>query len=112
MEERSEVYDKFELLYEHVKTQSRCALRCDNARELTSLCGLCEKKYGMECSLIVKHTPEQNGIPERMKRTVTGQMRCLLAHFHLPQELGAEATVTTAYYINIVPNSTKGVQVP
>lgn len=115
LENRSEVYAKFELLYEYVKTQLKVRmkkLRCDNARELTSLCRMCEKKHGMECSLTVKQTPEQNGIAERMIRTVTERMRCLLAHFQLPQDLWAEAAVTAAYYANIVPNATKGMQVP
>ncbi|OWZ10532.1 LOW QUALITY PROTEIN: hypothetical protein PHMEG_00016610 [Phytophthora megakarya] len=92
MEERSEVYAKFQILNEQVKTQS--------------------KNYGMECSLTVKHTPEKNGVAERMIRTVTERMRCRLVHFELPQELWAEAAVTAAFYVNIVPNSTRGMQIP
>lgn len=115
MKERSDVYGKFELLYEHVKTQLKVRmkkLRCDNAKELLALGNRCKKHYGIECSLTVKHTPEQNGVAERMIRTVTERMRCLLVHFRLQGELWAEAAVTAAFYVNIVPNATKGMQVP
>ncbi|OWZ20448.1 Rve-domain-containing hypothetical protein [Phytophthora megakarya] len=115
MEGRSEVYAKFQILYEQVKTQLKVRikkLRCDHAKELVPLGDRCEKNYGMECSFTVKPTPEQNSVVERETRTVTERMRCLLVHFELPRELWAAATVTAAFYVNILPNSTRGTQVP
>ncbi|GMF59663.1 unnamed protein product [Phytophthora fragariaefolia] len=44
-------------------------LCCDNAKELLGLGETIKRNYGMECSLAVKHTPEQNGVAERMIRT-------------------------------------------
>ncbi|POM61391.1 hypothetical protein PHPALM_29598, partial [Phytophthora palmivora] len=115
MKHRSEVREKFTLYYEHVKTQLKVRMkkiRCDNARELTALGDTCKRNYGMECSLTVKHTPEQNGVAERMIRTVSERMRCLLVHFELPEGLWAEAANTAAYCVNIVPNTTRSMEVP
>ncbi|POM58512.1 Rve domain containing hypothetical protein [Phytophthora palmivora] len=61
----------------------------------------------MDCSSSVKHTPEQNVVAERMIRTITERMRCMLVHFELPEELWAEAAVTATYCVNIVPNTTR-----
>lgn len=69
MAKRSEIYAKFELYYERVRTQLKVRmkdLRSDNALQLTALGQICQRKYGMEYSLCVKHTPEQNGVAETM----------------------------------------------
>ncbi|KAE8905453.1 hypothetical protein PF007_g29092 [Phytophthora fragariae] len=113
--ERSEIYEKFGIYYEYVRTQLNVRmkdLQMDNAKEYTKLGGICKTQYGMTCSPSIKHTPEQNGVAERMNRTITERMRCLLNHFQLPQELWAEAAVTATYYVNIVPNSTRDMEVP
>ncbi|GMF15920.1 unnamed protein product [Phytophthora fragariaefolia] len=87
-------------------------VRNDNAKELTKLSAICTKKYDMECTSSVKHTPEQNGVAERMIRTITERMRCLLSHFQLPEEMWGEAAVTTTYCINIIPNSIRDMEIP
>ncbi|KAE8895745.1 hypothetical protein PF005_g19149 [Phytophthora fragariae] len=113
--ERTEVYEKLDIYYQQVKTQLNVRMkevRNDNAKELTKLATICMKTYGMECSSSVKHTPEQNGVAERMVRTVSERMRCLLNHFELPEEMWAEAAVTAAYCVNIMPNSTRDMEVP
>ncbi|GMF35418.1 unnamed protein product [Phytophthora fragariaefolia] len=115
MKERTDVYAKFKFYYERVKTQLKIRmkeLRCDNAKELLVLGEKIKRNYGMECSLTVKHTPEQNGVAERMIRTIILRTRCLLEHFGLPKQMWAEAAVTAAYCVNILPNKRNGMQVP
>lgn len=51
----------------------------------------------MECTLTVKKTPEHNGIAERMIRTIAERVRCVLFEGNLPEELWAEAAVTSAF---------------
>ncbi|OWZ23341.1 LOW QUALITY PROTEIN: hypothetical protein PHMEG_0001786 [Phytophthora megakarya] len=107
--ERSEIYEKFETYYEQAKTHLNVRMkefRCDNAKELIKLSSICEQKFDMECTSTIKHTPEQNGVAERMIRT------SVLNRFHLPEELWADAAMTATYYINIVANSTKDMEVP
>ncbi|GMF27838.1 unnamed protein product [Phytophthora fragariaefolia] len=114
-EHRSEVYEKFEAYYERVKTQLDVrmkGLRSDNAKEFQHLQNTCESKYGMEFDSSVKHTPEQNGVAERMIRTITEKMRCMLLHFDLPELMWGEAALTATYCVNILPSSARGLEVP
>ncbi|POM77903.1 Uncharacterized protein PHPALM_4642, partial [Phytophthora palmivora] len=106
----SEVYQKFEGYYERVKTQQHVrkeALRSDNAKELKKLQTTCESKYGMEFDSSITHTPEQNGVAERMVRALTERTRCMLVHFDLPEAMWAEAAMTAAHYVNIMPSSVR-----
>ncbi|GMF41340.1 unnamed protein product [Phytophthora fragariaefolia] len=115
LETRSDIDEKFEIYYKYVKTQLNVRmkdLRMDNAKEYLKLGNICRVTYGMTCSPTIKHTPEHNGVAERMNRTISERMRCLLNHFDLPEQLWAVAAVTAAYYINIVPNSTRNMEVP
>ncbi|POM69499.1 LOW QUALITY PROTEIN: Integrase catalytic core protein [Phytophthora palmivora] len=89
MKERSEVYEYFQLYYECVKTQLIArmkALRCDNTRELAGFGEICKNNSGMDCSLSVKHHPEQHGVGERMIRTITERMHSFFIHFELPEK--------------------------
>lgn len=50
----------------------------------------------------VKHTPHQNGITERMNKTLLNKVRCMLVSSGLPFSFLGEA-VTAAYLINMSP---------
>ncbi|KAJ8563863.1 hypothetical protein ON010_g7484 [Phytophthora cinnamomi] len=105
----------YTIYYQRVKTQLNVrmkAVRNDNAKELFKQADICTKKYGMVCTSSVKRTPEQNGVAERMVRTISERMRCLLNHFQLPEEMWGEATVTATYCVNIMPNSARDMEVP
>nr|GEW88640.1 retrovirus-related Pol polyprotein from transposon TNT 1-94 [Tanacetum cinerariifolium] len=56
--------------------------------------------------LTVAGTPQQNGISERMNKTLLNKVRCLLIQSGLLDLFWAEATVTTAYLINRSPSTT------
>ncbi|GMF17028.1 unnamed protein product [Phytophthora fragariaefolia] len=81
-------------------------------KEFKKLQTTCESKYGMEFDSSIKHTPEQNGVAERMVRTLTERMRCMLVHFDLPEAMWAEAAMTATHYVNIMPSSVRGMEVP
>lgn len=111
VDHRSEVYEKFEDYYERVKTQLHVrmkSLRSDNAKEFKRLQSTCESKYGMEFDSSIKH----NGVTERMIRTITEKMRCMLVHFDLPEAMWGEAASTAAYCVNVLPSSARGMEVP
>lgn len=91
LEHRSEVYHKSEEYYERVTTQQNVrinALRSDNAKELKRLQNMCESKFEREFDSCIKHMPEQNGFAERMVRTITERMRCMLVYFDLSRSCG------------------------
>nr|GEW28802.1 retrovirus-related Pol polyprotein from transposon TNT 1-94 [Tanacetum cinerariifolium] len=76
-------------------------LRTDNGlefrnQEFEQLC----IESGIARHLTVAGTPQQNGLAERMNRTLMGKVRCLLIQSGLPNTFWAEATCTTAYLIN------------
>ncbi|GJT25022.1 retrovirus-related pol polyprotein from transposon TNT 1-94 [Tanacetum coccineum] len=56
--------------------------------------------------LTVSETPQQNGLAERMNRTLLNKVRCLLIQSSIPDSFWAEATVTTTYLINMSPSTT------
>ncbi|GKB52120.1 retrovirus-related pol polyprotein from transposon TNT 1-94 [Tanacetum coccineum] len=71
-------------------------------REFNNLC----KESGIARHLTVAGTPQQNGLAERMNRTLLNKVRCLLIQSGLPDSFWAEATVTTTYLINRSPSTT------
>ncbi|GJV37387.1 retrotransposon protein, putative, ty1-copia subclass [Tanacetum coccineum] len=80
-------------------------LRTDNGLEFYN------REFEQLCieSVISKHltvtrTPQQNGVAERMNRTLMDKVRCLLIQSGLPKTYWAEATCTAAYLINRSPS--------
>ncbi|GJT51076.1 retrovirus-related pol polyprotein from transposon TNT 1-94 [Tanacetum coccineum] len=81
-------------------------LRTDNGlefynREFEQLC----IKSGIARHLTVAGTPQQNGLAERMNRTLIDKVRCLLIQSGLPKTFWAEATCTATYLINRSPST-------
>ncbi|KAG8491868.1 hypothetical protein CXB51_015214 [Gossypium anomalum] len=50
--------------------------------------------------LTVCHTPQQNGVAERMNRTIMEKVRCMLSNANLPESFWAEAASTACFLIN------------
>ena len=55
------------------------------------------KSKGIRHELTVPHTPEQNGVAERMNRTLMESPRSMIAHVGLSDKYWAEAVATAAY---------------
>lgn len=72
--------------------------------------------YCAECGIIrhktVRFTPQQNGIAERMNRTLLEKVRCLLFTSGLSKGFWGEALATATYLINRSPNRTIGFKCP
>ncbi|GKB03600.1 retrotransposon protein, putative, ty1-copia subclass [Tanacetum coccineum] len=88
-----------------VDDYSRRKLRTDNGlefcnREFEQLC----IESGIARHLTVAWTSQQNGIAERMNRTLMDKVHCLLIQSGLPKTFWAEATCTTSYLINRSPS--------
>ncbi|KAH9779747.1 hypothetical protein KPL71_007827 [Citrus sinensis] len=61
---------------------------------------------------IVRHTPHQNGLAERMNKTLIEKVRCILFNANLSKHFWAEAVNTTAYLINRSPSSSLDFRIP
>ena len=80
-------------------------LRTDNGMEF------CSKAFGNYCRKlgIVRHytipyTPQQNGVAERMNRTIISKARCMLSNARMSKRFWAEAASTACYLINRSPS--------
>jgi hypothetical protein len=63
------------------------------------------KHQGIKHELSVARCPEQNGVAERMNRTLVESARAMLSHAGLPNIFWAEAVSTAAYLRNRIPTS-------
>lgn len=61
------------------------------------------KSKGIVHELTVPYTPEQNGVAERMNRTLEESGRSMLCHAGLPKRFWAESVATAAYLRNRSP---------
>lgn len=106
---KDQAFQKFKEWKDTVEAQTKKRiryLRTDNGLEF------CNSQFDNLCkeSGIIRHktctyTPQQNGVSERMNRTIMDKMRCMLAETGLEQEFWAEAASTAVYLINRTPNS-------
>ncbi|KAJ3641539.1 hypothetical protein Zmor_028042 [Zophobas morio] len=79
-------------------------LYCDNGgeylpNEVKEFC--LEKEIAFH--LTVPHTPQQNGVAERMNRTITEKVRSMLSSADLDKSFWGEAVQTATYLINRTP---------
>ncbi|GJX88874.1 retrovirus-related pol polyprotein from transposon TNT 1-94 [Tanacetum coccineum] len=105
---KHEAFGKFKEWKQLVENQTGRTvkkLRTDNSlefcnREFEQLC----IESGIARHLTVAGMPQQNGVAERMNRTLMDKVRCLLIQSGLPKTFWAEATCTAAYLINRSPS--------
>lgn len=82
-------------------------LRCDNGREYPdSRLKSFRSKRGIQMEFTVPRNPEQNGISERLNRTILDMARCLIFDSGLSKDMWGEAVLTAIYTINRNPTST------
>ena len=55
------------------------------------------RSRGIHQELTVPHSPQQNGVAERMNRTLTESARSMMAHVKLSDKYWAEAVACAAY---------------
>ncbi len=84
------------------------AVRCDNASEYKSLGALLQKDYGIQFEYTTAYTPEQNGVSERLNRSLISVARAMLLDAKLPIKFWGEAVVTASYLRNRTPIGPKG----
>ena len=88
-------------------------LRSDNGGEYTSnsFAKFCTEK-GISHQFTVPYCPQQNGVAERMNRTIMEGARSMLCHAKLPLEFWAEACSTAVYLHNRSPTTALNDQTP
>ena len=107
IKEKSEVLDKFKEFQTATNAGSQIeCLRSDNGGEYSS------REFheylhenGIRHEFTVPNSPQQNGVAERMNRTLIESARSMLAHAGLSNEYWAEAVSTAAYVRNRIPTT-------
>lgn len=81
-------------------------LRSDNGGEYVShdFQNFC-KDEGIIMDYRVPYTPQQNGIAERMNRTLTEKIRAMSSQSGVPKEMWPETLKTATYLLNRSPTS-------
>ena len=81
-------------------------LRTDNGLEFcnTEFDRMC-KESGITRHKTVPYTPQQNGVAERMNRTILDKVRCMMLSSGVPKSFWGEAVVTACYLINLTPSA-------
>ncbi len=97
-------FQEWKYLVENASGRTVKVLRTDNGGEYTSAkFGDFLKCEGIRHERTIPRTPEQNGVAERMNRTLVETMRSMLSDAKLPQTFWGEALSTAVYLRNRSP---------
>ena len=110
LKNKHEVFQKFlewKAMVERSTGHKVKVLRRDNGEEYTSneFEGYL-KKEGIKHEYTIPKTPEQNGVSQRINRTLVVKVRSMLTDSKLPQQFWAEALTTAVYLLNRSPTKT------
>ena len=99
-----------------METQTGRRIKCfrtDNGGEYKSdpFAKICEDE-GILRHFTVRSTPQQNGVAERMNRTLLEKVRCMLSNAGLGREFWAEAVTYASHLINRLPSTAIGGKSP
>ncbi|GJQ70651.1 hypothetical protein Trydic_g23040 [Trypoxylus dichotomus] len=70
------------------------------------------RQRGIQVQYTIPYTPQQNGVSERMNRTLMDKVRTKFAETNLPKELWGEAIQCSAYELNRSPTKANNGIVP
>ena len=112
LETKDQAQKAFQNFRAMVERQTGCrlkVLRSDNGREyINASFKTILERDGIRHQKTCPYTPEQNGVAERMNRTIIEKVRCMLNEAKLPKQFWAEAVNTAAYTINRCPTRSLG----
>lgn len=116
LKHKSEAFNKFKewkILVENQTEKKIKKLRTDNGLEFCSneFNQFC-KSHGIARHLTVPGTPQQNGLVERMNRTLLNKVRCMIISSGLSKAFWAEAVSTAAYLVNRSPSTALNMKTP
>nr|KYP59920.1 Retrovirus-related Pol polyprotein from transposon TNT 1-94 [Cajanus cajan] len=106
-------FKEWKILVENQTGKRIKRLRTDNGLEFCSaeFNDYC-KKEGIVRQYTVRNTPQQNGVAERMNRTLLEKRRYLLSNAGLTKSFWAEAVNTACYLVNGSPSTIIGCKTP
>lgn len=99
-----DVFKDFKSKVENELDRKIKSIRSDNGKEYvsTDFEGFL-RKHGIEHQTSTPYSPQQNGLAERMNRSLVERAKCMLFDANLSKQYWAEAIATAAYVINRSP---------
>ena len=116
IKKKSDVFEVFKVYKARVELDSGKKIKClrtDNGGEYTgdefdTFC----RQEGIKRQFTTAYTPQQNGVAERMNRTLLERARAMLATAGLEKSFWAEAVNTACYVINRSPSTALELKTP
>ncbi|KAH9698871.1 Integrase catalytic domain-containing protein [Citrus sinensis] len=116
LKHKDQVFGKFREWKSLVENQTGLKvkkLRTDNGlefcnQEFDSYCA----DHGIARHRTVRLTPQQNGLAERMNRTLMDRVRSMMIQSQLPKGLWAETLLTASYLVNLSPSTALDFKTP
>ena len=110
IKKKSDVFPVFKAFKAQIELETRKKIKClrtDNGGEYIDVDFLtfC-KQEGIVRQFTVAHTPQQNGVAERMNRTLLERTSAMLKTAGMAKSFRAEAVKTACYVINRSPSTT------
>lgn len=100
-----EIFKDFKSKVENQLNDKIKAIRTDNGKEY---CNSNFENYLINCGIVhqtsTPYTPQQNGLAERMNRTLVEKARCMMFYAKASKPIWAEAIATAAYLVNRSPS--------
>nr|GEW42722.1 retrovirus-related Pol polyprotein from transposon TNT 1-94 [Tanacetum cinerariifolium] len=116
IKKKSDVFEVFKVYKVRVELDSGTKIKClrtDNGGEYTGdEFDLFCRKEGIKRQFTTAYTPQQNGVAERMNRTLLERARAMLATASLGKSFWAEAVNTACYVINHSPSTAIELKTP
>ena len=107
LKSKDQVLDIFKDFHVKVERETGRQLKCiraDNGGEYRGPFEAYCRNQGIRLEKSVPKTPQHNGVAERMNRTITERIRCMLSHAKLPKPFWGEAMRTAIHLINLSPS--------
>ena len=113
---KDEVFSVFKRFVTLVETQTGKKVKClhsYNGGEYVSkpFQDFCDQK-GIKRELTAPYNPPQNGVADRMNRTIQEKVRSMLSNANLPNGFWAESLAPDVHLINRSPNRVLDMTVP
>lgn len=116
LKEKSQAFEKFKEWCTEMKLKKSTILKCLRTnKDLEFLSGEFDsfcKANGIQRHRTVPSNPQQNGVAERMNRTLLERVRCMLLSVGLSKEFWGEAICTATVLINNSPSPAIGNEIP
>ena len=115
LKSKDQVLDVFKDFHVKVERGTGRQLKCvraDNGGEYRGPFEQYCRSHGIRLEKTVPKTPQQNGVAERMNRTIQERIRCMLSDAKLPKYFWGEAMRTAVDLINLSPSAPLDDDVP